>query len=240
MDRSPKPSALPADSAAAEWELILQARGRAVDEFYRKNSPHLLPPEFDPDEWQNPFDRFDISAHPKAERAHRAARDWVYAVSSGQPQGLLLWSSGYGTGKTMLAEAAAECLRVMRNLQGQPQRVSLLTAPEFFQIIKDCYATGAPVRPWFAEWTRGHFILDDWGKQYTTPTGDDWAREQFFQLINTVCQRHGFLLTSNVPPQTIESQMGGAAFSRLLGMCGPRGIVDLNGVPDYRLKRAGF
>jgi DNA replication protein DnaC len=82
--------------------------------------------------------------------------------------------------------------------------------------------------------------MDDWGKQYTTGTGEQWAREQFFQIINTVSRRHGFLMTSNVAPEVIEPQIGGAAFSRLLGMCGPAGILDLNGVPDYRLRRAGF
>jgi DNA replication protein DnaC len=218
----------------------MEARGRAVDAFYRKHSPHLLPAEFDPAEWQNPFERFDTSVHPKAERAHAAAREWVWAVSNGEARGLVLWSSGYGAGKTMLAEMAAECLTVMRDHQGQAQKATLLTAPEFFQTIKDVYSTGDPVGPIFEKWCQGHFLLDDWGKHYTTTSGEEWAREQFFRLINTIYRQHGFMLTSNVAPEVIEQQIGGAAFSRLLGMCGPGGILDLNGVPDYRLKRAGF
>lgn len=234
------PKASPDASASDEWQAIMTGRANAVEEFYQKNSPELLLAEFNPDEWANPFDRFDASVHPKSAAAHQATRDWVNGVSRGEARGLLLWSVGYGTGKTMLAECAVECLQVMRDHEGNPQRVAMLTAPEFFQAIKDAYSSDKPVGALFSDLCRGHFVMDDWGKQYTTESGQEWAREQFFMLINTVCRRHGFLMTSNVPPATIERQIGGAAFSRLMGMCGPKGILDMNGVPDYRLRRAGF
>lgn len=239
---SPKPSLTASDSSTPgdEFAELIKVQGQNAENFYRKHSPQLLPRDFAPDEWQNPFERFDTTVHPKSALAHQAARDWVNAISRGQPRGLILWSVGYGTGKTMLAECAAECLQVMRDHEGSPQRVAMLTAPEFFMAIKDAYSEDKPVGMLFLDWCRGHFIMDDWGKQYTTGTGEEWAREQFFQIINTVSRRHGFLMTSNVPPKTIERQIGGAAYSRLLGMCGPKGIVDMSGVPDYRLRRAGF
>lgn len=192
------------------------------------------------DEWVSPFRRFDTTVHPQAEVAQQATRDWVYAISTGQPRGLVLWSNGYGCGKTYLARLAEETLRVMLDKDGRRQRVSFLTAPDFFQDIKDCYAKDDPVAPLFNEWCRGHFILDDWGKQYVTDGGSEWSREQFFRLIDRLYERHGFLMTSNTRPDLIERQIGGAAWSRLLGMCGPEGVVDMSDVPDFRLTKAGF
>jgi len=198
-------------------------------------------------DWRNPFLDFDTAWHPAATRAHAAAREWVYQVSSGQSRGLLLWSeghghgSGYGSGKTTLARMALEVLRTMHDHRGLAQRACFINAADLFQDIKDTYSKNEPVAPLFDDWTRGHFILDDWGKQYVTANGAEWGREQFYRLINRVVERgHGFMLTSNCAPDQIEQQIGGASWSRLLGMCGPNGFLDLSAVPDYRLKLGGF
>lgn len=197
-------------------------------------------------EWVNPFTLFDTTVHLDAARAHRAVRDWVYDASCGKPVGLVLWAnsragqSGFGSGKTTLARMAFDVLREMRNHEGRAQRATFLNAADFFQDIKDAYSNSAPVGRLFDDWTRGHFILDDWGKQYTTVTGAEWAREQFYHLINKIHERHGLLITSNHSPEQIEQEIGGASWSRLLGMCGPKGLVDMSAVPDYRLYKAGF
>lgn len=231
-----------------EAEVAKRRADQAEAEWYPGDGPAKSPDVSAAEsEWHNPFVDFDTAWHPDASKAHAAAREWVYAVSSGQVRGLVLWSdnhheqSGYGSGKTTLARMAYEVLRVMRSHNGQAQRVRFINAADLFQDIKDAYSNNAPVAPMFDDWTRGHFILDDWSKQYTTATGEEWAREQFYKLINRLVEAgHGLLMTSNSAPATIERQIGGASWSRLLGMCGPRGFIDMSAVPDYRLKRAGF
>jgi DNA replication protein DnaC len=161
----------------------------------------------------------------------------------------VLWSaadprkgtSGYGSGKTALARMAYECLSVMRDHQGQPQRATFLTAIDLFQMIKDGYSTDQAIGPIFDRWLRGHVLIDDWGRQYTTESGALWAMDQFFRLINGLYELgRGLLITSNLPPGQIEAQIGGASYSRLAGMCGPNGFIDMSGIPDYRLKQGGF
>lgn len=225
---------------------VMRRRAQAVEATYREHAPS---PESSAAEaeWHNPFLDFDTSWHPAAARAHAAVREWVYAVSSGQARGLVLWSdshsgeSGYGSGKTTLARMAYAVLRIMRDHRGKAQRCQFLNVVDFYQDIKDAYSNNAPVGRLFDDWLRGHFILDDYGKQYTTVTGAEWAQEQFYRLVNGVYERGaGFLMTCNCAPEVIERQIGGASWSRLLGMCGPKGFVDMSAVPDFRLKQGGF
>lgn len=232
-----------------EMERAVQARRAALAEEAQRQKQTSSPDNSAAAEpWVNPFDAFDTSWHPDATKAHAITRQWVYNVSAGlEPRGLILWANahkgrtGYGSGKTLLATMAFEVLKVMLNARQDRQRATMIGAADFFQRIKDAYATDEPVGPIFREWARGHFILDDWGKQYTTVTGAEWAREQTYKLINTLYESgNGLLITSNEDPATINNMVGGASFSRLLGLCGPGGMVDLSAVPDYRLKKGGF
>lgn len=200
----------------------------------------------DKGEWRNPFIDFDTAVHPGAARAHAAVREWCYTVSRGIRAGLVLWSddhagqSGYGCGKTALARMAHDVLNTMRDHAGRPQLADLITASDFFQQIKDAYSANERIEPLFHHWCRGHFIMDDWGKQYTTERGADWMREQFFRLVNRMYDAgHGLLITSNLLPSDIERQIGGASWSRLYGMCGKGGFIDMSAIPDYRLRQGG-
>lgn len=231
--------------------IVQRARERqAVAKWY----PSKIRPNASPDDsqaveaapWENPFLAFNADHHPDATAAHAKARDWVYRVSSGERLGLVLWANGhrgqggYGSGKTLLATMAYEFLRVVRSSKGDPQRVHMMGAVDYFQRIKDAYATDEPIEPLYRQWQAGHFIMDDWGKQYTTVSGAEWARSEFYKLINRLYEGgHGLLITSNEAPAQIESMIGGASWSRLMGMCGPTGFVDLSAVPDYRLKQWG-
>lgn len=158
----------------------------------------------------------------------------------------MLWANesrqqgGYGCGKTHLAKCAHEFLRVVRDHKGNAQSPSFENVVDFLGDIKDAYAKNVPVSPLFDQWCRGPFILDDLGKGHVKPESLPWAREQFYRLIDRLCERNGFFLTSNLNPAEIENLIGGAAWSRLLGMCGPRGFIDMSAIPDYRLKKGGF
>lgn len=214
-------------------------RAEAVEAFYREQGqmPEVTVPAAS---WRSPFLDFDTAVHPVAAAACAAVRQWVYDVSAGRPRGLVLWSTGFGCGKTTLARMAAQTLGVMRDHTGQAQQVTFMTAPDFFAHIRECYSTDTPVTQFLDRWGRGHFVLDDWGKQYVRTESSAWQVEQFFRLIERLNERRGFLMTSNLGPADIAAMIEGASWSRLLGMCGEAGFIDMSALPDYRLGRAGW
>ncbi len=201
----------------------------------------------------NPFEGFDRTVHPAAALALDRAREWTYAAARGEPRGLVLWSAphtgpagesfGYGCGKTHLARAAFTLLRECfwtdpATGLSRRWRVTMLNAVDFFGQLRDLYSRNQPEFPLFNDWSSGHVILDDLGKEHVTAEARPWAREKLYRLIDRLNESHALLLTSNLTPEQLESYLGGAAWSRLVGMCGERGFVNLSAVPDYRLRRA--
>ena len=203
----------------------------------------------------NPFDTFDRAVHPAAGAASDAVREWTYAAARGLGRGLVLWSEphtgpggetfGYGCGKTHLARAAFTYLR--QCVWTDPDtglsrrwRVTFLNIVDFYAQLRDLYAKGQPEFPLFNDWASGHVILDDLGKEHVTTDSRPWAREKFYRLIDRIYESRALLLTSNLTPEQIETHLGGAAWSRLVGLCGERGFVNMSALPDYRLRRAGL
>lgn len=193
--------------------------------------------------------------HPAAQTAADAVREWAYGAARGEPRGLVLWSAphtgprgetfGYGCGKTHLARAAYAYVRQCQwtdpatGLTRQ-WRISLLTAVEFFGMVRDLYTKNLPEYPLFNDWGSGHMILDDVGKEHVSAEARPWAREKLFRLIDRLNESRALLLTTNLTPEQLEAHVGGATWSRLAGMCGERGFVNLSAVPDFRLRRAGL
>lgn len=198
--------------------------------------------------WRNPLDNYDKDFHPDFGRAHSAVRQWVYAVSEGQAKGLVLWSEentgpdgeklGYGCGKTHLAQLAYQFLREVSDWHGQSQRVVFLRTTDYLGVIRDCYDTHQPIVPYLNSLGAGHIILDDFGKEYIKAESLAWGQEQFYQLLDRLAERRGIFLTSNLRPSEIERRLGGASWSRLFGMCGEAGFINLSNIPDYRAHRA--
>ena len=65
-----------------------------------------------------------------------------------------------------------------------------------------------------------------------------WAQQIFYRILDRMYQRHSLLITTNLTPLTIAEKLGGANQSRLLGMCGQSGYIKMDGIPDYRAKKA--
>lgn len=203
----------------------------------------------------NPFDAFDRNVHPRAHAASEAARQWTYAAAQGQARGLVLWSEahagphgetlGYGCGKTHLARAAYDYLR--QCVRSDPEtglnrrvRVTFLNMVDFYAQIRDLYAKNQPEYPLFNDWASGHVILDDLGKEHVSAEGRPWAREKLYRLLDRVYETRSLLLTSNLNPEQLESHLGGAAWSRLVGLCGEQGFINMSEIPDYRMRKAGI
>lgn len=201
--------------------------------------------------WTNPFEELQRGRHPDFDLAHSRTREWAYATSRLEQRALVLWSSpgqvsdtvtGYGCGKTALAKAAWRFLRGVLNSRGEAQPALLLNAVSMFNDIKDCYAKSSPTTPLFDDWTRGNLILDDLGKEAVNNRA--WAQETMYAILNRMVERKwSLLITTNLDPVALEALLGGASWSRLLGMAGGQGgsvFVDMSAVPDYRLVQGGF
>ena len=182
------------------------------------------------------FDGFDLSWHKHCKRAQQKIFKWLETAATGKAAGIVLWSKNYGCGKTHLARAAYAALGAVPTPPwGMRRHGVFINSDQFFQSIRDSYDAGSPTNL-FKEWVNApYFIMDDFGKEYAANL--DWAREQFYKLLNKIYEEKCLLLTSNLAPGELAERIGGASMSRLIGMCGREGFVDMSTIPDYRVKR---
>ena len=182
------------------------------------------------------FDGFDLSWHKQCKRAQQKVYKWLETAAAGKAAGIVLWSKNYGCGKTHLARAAYVALGAVPTPPwGMRKHGVFINSDQFFQSIRDSYDAGSPTNL-FKEWVNApYFIMDDFGKEYAANL--DWAREQFYKLLNKIYEEKCLLLTSNLTPGELAGRIGGASMSRLIGMCGREGFVDMSTIPDYRVKR---
>lgn len=175
------------------------------------------------------FSSFDVEL-PAQRIARDATIQWVrdYVVEE-KPTALVLYSVKFGVGKTHLALCAKEALNYIR------RNGYFFTAPDLLEIIKASYSDDTlSERDLFREWKRGWFILDDFGKQYST--GAEWEQEKWYKLLDGMYEKKPILITSNLDPKQMATRLGGAAWSRLVGMCGTDRFIDMNSLPDQRMK----
>ena len=140
------------------------------------------------------FEGFDVKWHTKCQDAVAKVYEWIESVMEGETQGLVLWSKNYGCGKTHLAQAAYRALgAVPTPPYGFRKHGEFITSEDFYQSIRDSYAHGSPTQL-FKDWEQSpYFIMDDLGKEYAANM--EWAREQFYKLINRIHETRSFLLT---------------------------------------------
>lgn len=185
---------------------------------------------------------FDTSVHPDAARVVKAVKDWAYDTARGEQRGLVLYSTGFGAGKTHLARRAAEYVASWQVADDlgviTHKRVTLFNAVEFFGQIKDAYAENKPIGRLFDVWAGAPLVMDDLGKSYTRDGSEGWAQEQLYRVIDRIhTGGYSIFITSNLAPAEMERVVGGAAWSRVMGICGrPGTIIDLSSWPDYRVR----
>lgn len=177
------------------------------------------------------FSDFD-TLHPLQQQAREAVITWIRRTYNGDSCGLVLWSKGYGRGKTHLAKAAQAALR------GTPVKVTYLREKDFYERIKGSYQEDGNLseRRLFQEWADSNLIFDDLGKAYISTR--EWAEEKYFSLLDCATENHkSILVTSNLDTEEMMHRLGGAAWSRLIGLCGGmHNLINLSALTDYRLK----
>ena len=176
------------------------------------------------------FVSFDIDM-PAQKIARDAVVQWCqdYTINN-KPGAIVLYSNKYGVGKTHLAKCAESVFRYLYK-GGQ-----FFTAPDFLEIIKASYSDDNKLneRDLFRQWRGGWFILDDFGKQYST--GAEWEQEKWFKLLDNLYEKQPLMITSNLDASKMAVRLGGAAWSRLVGLCGEDRFINMDNLPDRRLK----
>lgn len=187
----------------------------------------------------------DTSVHAQVKRAVGGAQLWLEARKNGNRRASLVLiargvdkdtCTGYGCGKTHIARAClhTDCWVV----DGEP-----VAAVGRFYIATDLMeelGTGIPLSR-LAE-TGSTIVIDDVGTEetleYISAAAQDHERQaRYFRIVNHCYENHiSVIVTGNLSTGELIQRIGGRAWSRLQQMCPPGCIVDMTGVPDYRLR----
>ncbi len=164
--------------------------------------------------------------------ARTTVEEWLGGYPHHDGASVLLWSRGYGTGKSHLAVSA---YRKVIEVGGG---CVFWMMGDLLSVIRCSYSPNAQESE-LALLQRAVstslLILDDLGKEYVREESLPWFQGIMFQIIDGRYRAgRGMLLTSNLDPQAMGALLGGAAVSRLLQMVGSRS-VDMTG-PDWRLR----
>lgn len=171
------------------------------------------------------FDNFEINDFNV--KAYNKALDFVHNFSS-QTRGLL-FTGGFGTGKTHLAASIANYLisqlypvmfgnitNIISSIRSTYHSNSQLTEENILEMLTDVEI----------------LIIDDLGKENTSSN----TRSLIYQIINRRYEEEKLIVaTTNLNSQQLTGKIDAAAISRLYEMCQP---VKLTG-PDWRVKHAG-
>jgi DNA replication protein DnaC len=150
------------------------------------------------------FESFDLRHEDLPDDAARSlARAKAHAEAfTADPQGWLVLTGPYGSGKTHLAAAIAN-----RRLQDQHERTMFVVVPDLLDYLRAAFSPNsvAPLDIRFEEVRRAPLlILDDLGTESATP----WAREKLFQLLNyRYAARLPTVITSSTPVEEQDPRL---------------------------------
>lgn len=205
--------------------------------------------------------------HPKVARAVRMARAWAQRKRDGHIDASLILCGPNGTGKTHIAKAIwwsmttrpvgtgknpFEFGEPLPDYNEQPSGLFMLSndllgnlgtsrEPETGIVI--------PVRAASVIGCAPMLIIDDVGLEQTIPfvKAEDQENERharFFKAIDYCYGRVSVVITSNLTIPELAEHVGKRAWDRLAQMAprlssGNSFIVDLSGVPSWRIKEGG-
>ncbi len=165
-------------------------------------------------------------------RARRVVVDWLMGFPYSHGESVLLWSDGYGVGKTHLAHA------VHRELLITGSSVTFFFVADMLSSIRDSYNRDSEEteKGIVSRARSGNvLVLDDLAKEHVTERGRPWFHDLMLRIVDYRYNTgRSMLITSNASPDRFGEIVGGAAASRLYRMLGGR-IVDMSG-PDWRMK----
>jgi DNA replication protein DnaC len=146
----------------------------------------------------------------------REVRQYVRTISQQLEEGRGLWFTGdVGTGKTTLA------MLVSKTALDAGHSVAIYSVPHLLAEIRDTYDRDPGERSYMDFFNRLAAVdllhLEDVGAEKQT----DWVLEQLYSLINERYeQQRAILVTTNLPFEKLEEQIGQRSASRIVEMCG--------------------
>lgn len=148
--------------------------------------------------------------------AVRQVRRFLHNLGDNLKQGRGLWFTGdVGTGKTTLA------MLVSKTALDAGHSVAIYSVPHLLAEIRDTYDRDPGERSYMDFFNRLAAVdllhLEDVGAEKQT----DWVLEQLYSLINERYeQQRSVLVTTNLPFEKLEEQIGQRTASRIVEMCG--------------------
>jgi DNA replication protein DnaC len=146
----------------------------------------------------------------------RVVRTFVEELDENLASGRGLWLMGdTGTGKTTLA------MLVSKAAIDAGHSVAIYSVPHLLAEIRDTYDRDPGERSYMDFFNRLAAVdllhLEDVGAEKQT----DWVLEQLYSLINERYeQQRSILVTTNLPFEKLEEQIGQRTASRIVEMCG--------------------
>lgn len=160
------------------------------------------------------FDRAPVTTLDSA--AVRQVRDYIRQLPDKLAKGKGLWFVGdVGTGKTTLA------MLVSKAALDAGHSVAIYSVPHLLAEIRDTYDRDPGERSYIDFFERLAAVdllhLEDVGAEKQT----DWVLEQLYSLINERYEEErSILVTTNLPFEKLEEQIGQRTASRIVEMCG--------------------
>jgi DNA replication protein DnaC len=148
--------------------------------------------------------------------AVRQVRRFIHSLPENLRRGQGLWFTGdVGTGKTTLA------MLVSKAALDAGHSVAIYSVPHLLAEIRDTYDRDPGERSYMDFFNRLATVdllhLEDVGAEKQT----DWVLEQLYSLINERYeQQRSVLVTTNLPFEKLEEQIGQRSASRIVEMCG--------------------
>ncbi len=174
---------------------------------------------------QKTFELFDATRPGLTDAQNdilRRAYELAYRYADA-PDGWLLLTGSYGSGKTHLAVAIAN-----RRVSVYGEKVMMVTAPDLLDHLRSTYGPSSEIA-YDALFDRVRntplLVLDDLGAESPTP----WAREKLYQLLN---HRHSAQLPTVITTNSDVEVMDGRIRSRLTDQ-GLTRTVQMD-IPDHR------
>jgi DNA replication protein DnaC len=158
----------------------------------------------------------------------REVRRFVAELDRRLADGRGLWFMGdVGTGKTTLA------MIISKAALDAGHSVAIYSVPRLLAEVRDTYDSDSGTRSYMDFFRRLVSVdllhLEDLGAEKRT----DWVLEQLYSLVNErYQQQRSIVVTTNLPLDELESQIGPRTVSRLVEICGDP--LPLYG-PDQRI-----
>ena len=149
------------------------------------------------------FERFQpegVGLPVERQRILRLAYDTALSFAQ-QPRGWLLFTGGYGVGKTHLAAA------IGNTVMARSERALFVLVPDLLDHLRAAYAPHS-IEPYDELFERLKnaplLILDDLGAEAATP----WAQEKLFMLLNhRYLHRLATVITTNQPLEALDPRL---------------------------------